>query len=222
LPEPELPQLVYGERAASGTPAGLLVLHHGRGTDERDVLPFADTLDPARRLQVVTPRGPLQLAGFPGHHWYSVPRVGYPDPDTFQAAYRALSGFHDELWLSTGIAPEQTVLGGFSMGAVMSYSLALGRERPVVAGVLAFSGFIPQVSGWEPSFEGREQTRAFVAHGRNDPVIDVSFGRLARDTLAAGGLEVSYHESALAHQIAPDHARAAASWLAGTLGSEGM
>src|SRR5262245_25569005 len=81
----EIP-LVYRERSAAGDSDGLLVLHHGRGTYEGDLLGLADALDPGRRLLVVTPRAPLQLAGLPGYHWYLVPRVGYPDPDTFHAA----------------------------------------------------------------------------------------------------------------------------------------
>ena len=72
--------LTYSERPAAGDPAGLLVLHHGRGADEHDLLGLADVLDPERRLHVATPRAPLQLPGWPGHHWYVVPRVGYPDP----------------------------------------------------------------------------------------------------------------------------------------------
>jgi phospholipase/carboxylesterase len=211
--------LLHSERAAAGTPSGLLVLHHGRGADERDLLGLADALDPARRLQVVSPRAPLQLPGSPGYHWYVVPRVGYPDPHTFASSYRALAELHDALWARTGISPRATVLGGFSMGAVMSYALGLGRTRPAPAGILAFSGFIPTVEGWEPSFGGREHTRAFVAHGRNDPVIDVSFARAARATLQAGGIEVDYHESDVAHNIDPAYVPAAASWLASTIAS---
>src|ERR1700704_1372227 len=139
--------LVFRERPADGDPAGLLVLHHGRGADEHDLLSLADVLDPQRRLHVATPRAPLQLPGWPGNHWYMVPRVGYPDPETFHASYRQLAAFHDELWPRTGIAPAATVLGGFSMGSVMSYSLGLGRDRPTPAGILAFSGFVPIVDG---------------------------------------------------------------------------
>ena len=80
--------LVFRERPADGEPAGLLVLHHGRGADEHDLLGLADVLDPERRLHVVTPRAPLQLPGWPGNHWYVVPRVGYPDPDTFARRLR--------------------------------------------------------------------------------------------------------------------------------------
>jgi phospholipase/carboxylesterase len=209
--------LAFRERPAAGDAEGLLVLHHGRGADEHDLLPLGDVLDPERRLHVATPRAPLKLPGWPGYHWYVVPRVGYPDPDTFHAAYRELASFHDELWERTGVAPERTVLGGFSMGSVMSYSLGLGADRPVPAGILAFSGFIPVVDGWEPQLEGRESVRAFIAHGRNDPVMNVEFARRARDLLEGAGLDVEYHESDAGHHIDPAHVPAAVDWLATTL-----
>src|SRR6185295_5807454 len=155
---------------------------------------LADALDPARRLHVVTPRAPLTLGG-PGYHWYVVPRVGYPDPDTWRAAYAALAGFHDELWERTGLTPEQTIFGGFSMGSVMSYSLGLGADRPAPAGILAFSGFMPVVDGWQPDLASRGDVRAFIAHGRRDPVMEIGFARRAHALLEAGGLDVEYHES---------------------------
>ena len=209
--------LAYLERPATAAPEGLLVLHHGRGTEERDLLGLADALDPERRLRVVTPRAPLSLPGSPGYHWYLVPRVGYPDHDTFHAARAALAELHDELWAETGAGPERTVLGGFSMGSVMSYAMALGADRPAVAGILAFSGFVPVVDDWEPSFEGREATRAFIAHGRRDPIMEVGFGQGARDLLEAGGLAVEYRESDVGHQIDPSHLADATTWLARTL-----
>ncbi len=211
--------LSYQERAATAEPEGLLILHHGRGTDERDLLGLADLLDSERRLRVVTPRAPLRLPGSPGYHWYVVPRVGYPDHDSFHEARAALADLHDQLWQETGIDPARTILGGFSMGAVMSYAMALGADRPAVAGVLAFSGFVPVVDGWEPSFEDRLTTRAFVAHGSRDPVIEVGFARSAREQLEGGGLEVEYRESELGHQIDPAHLRDAAVWLAATISS---
>ena len=201
------------ERPAAGDPEGLLVLHHGRGADERDLLPLADVLDPERRLHVFTPRAPLQLPGWPGYHWYVVPRVGYPDPETFHAAYRGLAALHDELWQRTGVGPERTVLGGFSMGSVMSYALGLGGDRPPPAGILAFSGFVPTVDGWEPDLASRPSVRAFVAHGRNDPIMEIAFARRARELLEAGGLDVEYHESDAAHEIDPAHLPPAAAWL---------
>ena len=206
--------LVYLERPSASEPEGLLVLNHGRGTDERDLLGLADVLDPERRLHVVTPRAPLALEGSPGYHWYLVPRVGYPDHDTFQAARAALAELHDGLWEKTGIEPSRTVFGGFSMGTVMSYAMGLGGDRPPVAGILAFSGFVPTVDDWQPHFEDRQETRIFIAHGRRDPIMEIGLAHRARQLLEQGGLAVEYHESDIGHQIDPAHLGAASSWLA--------
>jgi phospholipase/carboxylesterase len=210
--------LFHLERAAGGEAEGLLVLHHGRGTDERDLIGLADFLDPEGRLRVVAPRAPLRLPGSPGYHWYLVPRVGYPDPESFEAARAALVELHDRLWEESGIGPERTVLAGFSMGAVMSYAMGLSAERPAPAGILAFSGFVPTVEGWEPSFADRTGTRVFVSHGRNDPVIGIEFAQRARELVEAGGLDLTYRESELGHQIDPAHLRDAATWLGELLG----
>jgi phospholipase/carboxylesterase len=211
--------LTYRERPADGDAVGLLILHHGRGADEHDLLGLADVLDPQRRLHVVTPRGPLTIPGWPGHHWYVVPRVGYPDPDTFHSAYQKLAAFHDELWERTGIAPAATVLGGFSMGSVMSYSLGLAGDRPAPGGILAFSGFIPTVDGWQPDLASRPDLPVFISHGRRDPIMDVNLARRARALLEAGALPVEYHESDAAHEIDPAHIAAAVAWLASVTGS---
>ncbi len=207
----------FRERPAAGEPSGLLILHHGRGADEYDLLSLADELDPARRLHVVTPRAPLQLPGWPGYHWYVVPRVGYPEPESFRASYELLAAFHDELWRRTGLGPERTVLGGFSMGTVMSYALALGADRPVPAGILAFSGFIPTVEGWQPSLEDRTGLLAFIAHGVGDPVISVDFARSAGERLTAAGLPVDYHEFAGGHEIDASLVPLASAWLDATI-----
>jgi phospholipase/carboxylesterase len=99
------------------------------------------------------------------------------------------------------------------MGSVMSYALGLAEERPPPAGILAFSGFIPTVEGWEPHLSDRTSTHVFIAHGRQDPIMDVTFARRARELLEAGGLDLEYHESDVGHQIDPAHIPAAVNWL---------
>lgn len=208
---------VHQRPPASGPPQGLLILHHGRGADERDLSALADYFDPGRRLLAVMPRAPLTLPGSPGYHWYRVPRVGYPDPDSFWGALHQLAALHDRLWQITGLGPERTVLGGFSMGSVMSYALGLGPGRPVPAGILAFSGFIPTVEGWRPDLGSRSGMPVFISHGRSDPVIGIGFAHQARQVLAAAELSVEYHEYAGGHQIEPEAARMARAWLSGVL-----
>jgi phospholipase/carboxylesterase len=206
--------LVYAERPAAAEPRGLLVLHHGRGTNEDDLLPLADVFDPERRLHVVSVRAPLPFLD--GYRWYETPRVGHPDPATFHSSYAALSALHDELSERIGLTAAQTVLGGFSMGTVMSYALGLGPDRPKPAGILAMSGFIPTVDGWEPDLE-RTATQVLIAHGRSDPVIGVEFARRARELLESAGFDVDYRESAATHSIDPDDVARIAAWLAKTI-----
>lgn len=209
--------LTFAERPPAGDPQGLLVLHHGRGTNEYDLLPLGDAVDPDRQLHVVTPRAPLPFLD--GYRWYETPRVGHPDPATFEASYRALAELHDQLWERTGLDAGRTVLGGFSMGTAMSYALALGADRPAPAGILAFSGFVPTVEGWEPELSDRTGTRVLIAHAVNDPVIGVEFAREARDLLEAAGFSVDYRESQSMHGIDPADVPRAAHWLRDTIPS---
>lgn len=194
--------LVHVVREPAGEPEGALVLLHGRGADQHDLHPLLDVLDPERRLLGVTPGAPLTgVPGMGGRHWYLVPRVGFPDPATFHASREALAGFLDDLLAERGVGWERTVLGGFSMGAVMSYATALGPGRPSPAAVLALSGFVPTVEGWAPDLAGREGLPVLVAHGVQDPVISVDFARRAAPLLRDGGLDVRYVETDAGHWL---------------------
>jgi phospholipase/carboxylesterase len=206
--------LVHQTRPPRGEPGGALVLLHGRGTDEHDLLPLLDQLDPNRRLFGVTPRAPLELSPG-GFHWYVVPRVGYPDPATFWSSYRRLEQWLAALPELTGVEYERTVLGGFSMGAAMSYALGIGRGRPSPAGVIALSGFIPTVEGF--TAEPHPGLRVAVSHGTLDPVIPVDFARAARERLEAAGVDLLYHEAPIPHAIDPAFIPTLRDWLGDTI-----
>lgn len=186
-------------REAAGRPAGALVLLHGRGADEHDLHPLLDALDPERRLLGVTPRGPLSLPPG-GAHWYALGGLPTPDPATFWPTFEAVSAWLDEL----PVPLERTVLGGFSQGAVMSWALGLGRgagKRP--AGIIALSGFMPQVEGLELGFGGLEGHPVAIGHGTLDEIIPVQFGRQARERLEPARPDLLYREYPLPHTIDP-------------------
>jgi phospholipase/carboxylesterase len=209
--------LVFVDRPAAGDAEGLLVLHHGRGSHELDLIELADVLDPQQRLHVVSPRAPMRIDGAPGNHWYLVPRVGYPDRATFDVALEQLAAFHDELWAWTGLTPERTVLGGFSMGSVMSFASGLGSRRPAVAGILGCSGFIPTVDGWTADLGRADRTRVAISHGVADPVIPIEFARAAHELLDGAGFTVQYDEHPGAHWIEPASVPALVTWVDATL-----
>ena len=205
--------LVHVVRESDGEPSGALVLLHGRGADEHDLIPVLDVLDPDRRLVGLTPGAPLLIGPHPpGRWWYQVPRVGFPDPATFHATYARLTGFLDGWLEQRGIGWERTIIGGFSMGCVMSYATSLGPQRPSPAGILAMSGFIPTVERWEPELGTRAGLPVFITHGSRDPVISVAFARDARARLDAAGLAVEYHEHAGGHHIDPRTVPLMAAW----------
>ena len=176
--------LAHRIRPPAGEPEGALVLLHGRGVDESDLFPLLDALDPEHRLVGATPRGPLTLPPG-GFHWYIVERVGYPHRETFMQTYEALTAWLDAFAEETGIPWARTVIGGFSQGAVMSYALALAAGRPWPAGLLAMSGFIPEVEGFELDLE-RAGLPIAITHGTLDPIISVEFAR-SRPPAAGGG-----------------------------------
>jgi phospholipase/carboxylesterase len=179
------------ERPAAGDAAGALVLLHGRGADEHDLYPLLDALDPERRLHGYTPRGPLSLPPG-GAHWYALGGIPTPTPEHFSASFDALAEFLDAL------PYDRIVLGGFSQGCVMSYALALGKGRPRPAALLAMSGFIPRVDGFELDLESPLPPIAIV-HGTYDPVIPVEFAREAHRRLP----DAVYREYPIEHGIDP-------------------
>ena len=203
--------LEYRLRPAAGDAEGALVLFHGRGADENDLYPLLDHLDPERRLVGATPRGPLSLPPG-GAHWYVVREIGFPDRETFDASYALasewLAAFADE----TGVPAERMILGGFSQGAVMTYALGLGAGRPQAAGLIALSGFMPTVEGFE--LELASAPPVAIGHGVYDPVISVEWSRRAKQELEAAGAEVLYREYPLPHAIDPRFLGELGAWVA--------
>ena len=193
------------ERAAGGDAVGALVLFHGRGANENDLFPLLDVLDAGRRFDGYTPRGPLSLPPG-GAHWYIVPRVGYPDPATFAESYREAAE-----WLD-GLPHEKIVLGGFSQGCVMALALGLGRGRPRPAAIGGFSGFLPEVDGWELDTEKPFPPNA-IGHGTLDPVIPIEFGRNTNEKLLAAGAKPLYREYPEGHTLDPDFLLEVRGWL---------
>ena len=166
--------------------------------------PLLDVLDPERRLLGVTPGAPL-----PGPARRAlvvrVPRVGFPDPATFHATYarpddvprRAADRARPRL----GAHDRRRLLDGLRHVLRVSGSGRAARRRP---GILAISGFIPTVDGWEPELDSPRRPAGVrsrtAAATRSSP----SSSRATPATrLEAAGLDVEYHEHGGGHKIDP-------------------
>jgi phospholipase/carboxylesterase len=193
----------------------LLVLLHGIGADEHDLLPIADALDP--RLAVVSLRAPHEAEPM-GYAWYALDwRASPPAPrlDQAEASRAALAAFLPGLAARVGADPARTFLFGFSQGAVMALAVALSAPG-VVRGVVAHSGrLLPGLERLAAGAGALAGLEALVLHGADDDVIPVEDGRAIRDLLAPllGG-RVAYAEHDAGHFVTAESLADAAAWLA--------
>lgn len=219
-PAAGLGALEHRVRPSQGDPEGVLVLLHGRGADQDDLFPLLDVFDPDRRLLGFTPRAPLELSPG-GFHWYISSGIPTPDPDTFLQTLGILGSWLESLEAETGIPMSRTILGGFSQGTVMTHAMSLGKGRPRPAGMLALSGFMPEVNGFTLDLPAADGFEVAMAHGALDTVIGVEWGRQARDRLLAAGARVLYRESQMGHTIDPAFAADVPGWLNGVIPTAG-
>jgi len=192
---------------APGQPPALLMLH-GRGSNELDLLELAGGLD--GRFLVLSPRAPFALDG--GFHWYELSQVGVPDPRTFEQGLGTLRRFVAEAVEGYGIDPSRLYVLGFSQGAVMTGALAL-TNPPLVAGAVMLSGYLPLHSGLPIDEQALAGRLFFVAHGTQDVVIPVTFGREARAYLERVAVDLTYREYPMAHQVDYAELQAIGAWL---------
>jgi len=202
--------------ATSGAPP-LLVLLHGIGADEHDLLPLAAEVDP--RFHVVSVRAPQPYG--PGFAWFDIQWLpdGRVQPDVAQA-HAALADLI--AWIGAaptrfGTDPRRTYLLGFSQGAMLSVGVL--RAAPArLAGVAALSGRSPD-GLFEQTADEADVARVplLVAHGTWDDVLPVANGRRLRELFAPVLRDFAYREFPVAHGIVPEEMAWVATWLAAHL-----
>lgn len=197
-------------------PHPTLVLLHGRGSNEEDLLGLVPYLNP--RILCIAARAPFSFP-YGSYTWYDLQEIGSPNEDQFMESYELLVRFMDDVRNHYPVDPQRTFLLGFSMGTVMSYSLALTKPERI-KGVVAHSGYIPESTSLELQWKNLAKTSFFVAHGIHDPVIPIDFGRKARELLTKSDAPLVYREYPIQHQISDESLHDLSDWLSGHVESE--
>ena len=187
-----------------------LILLHGRGADEEDLIGLSSSLDP--RLLILSARAPFPFPYGGGYTWYDVGEVGTPEPGMFKTSYDKLSAFVHDAVAKYPVDRQNVFLLGFSMGTVMSYSMALTQPE-LFRGVIANSGYVPEGTHLTLQWNAIASLEFFVAHGTMDPVIPVQCARRAKELLTAAQAKFTYKEYPIAHQISEESLTDAAGWL---------
>ena len=186
-----------------------LIMLHGRGADEEDLLGLSSFLD--KRLLCISARAPFDFA-YGGYTWYDIGQVGVPLPGMFDESYARLETFVDDVLRHYPVDPSRIYVFGFSMGTVMSYALSLTRPE-LFRGVSANSGYVPEGTQLHFRWQDLAGKAFFITHGAHDPVIPVQMARRAKELFAASHATVDYREYPMEHQISEESLADVAAWF---------
>jgi phospholipase/carboxylesterase len=191
-----------------------LVLLHGFGADEHDLLDLAHLLDP--RLRAVSLQAPVSLGGRQ-RAWYQLSQdasgIRVSDPVEARAGVAAAVAAVE---LVAKTSPQPFLLG-FSQGGGIALSVLLTRPD-LVAGVLSFSGVPPMLEPAELApLEKLRNKPVFAGHGTQDPMVSVERGRMLRGIAERAGLALEWREYEMGHMVVPEELQDARAWLQGKL-----
>jgi phospholipase/carboxylesterase len=208
----EAPSLFYKVAPLSSHEPGphpTLILLHGRGTDENDLLELTSSFDP--RLLVVSIRAPYSFP-FGGYTWFDLDEQSGINKDQLIEGCAALVRCLDEIQQKYPVDVKRIFLFGFSMGAMMSFTVSLAHPHRF-KGVIAHSGLLPKEDLLKYQWNALNGLSFYIAHGTNDPVVPVELGRQAHQRLMDAHADVVYHEYPIQHTISEESLSAATVWL---------
>ena len=207
-------------------PTAAVIWLHGLGADGHDFASLVPELDlsgcpPIRFVFPYAPSMPVTVnGGYVMPAWYDIlgPNlISQQDAAGIQASERAIVALiaHE---VARGIPADRIVLAGFSQGCAMALHTGL-RLPQRLAGIMALSGYLPLadrlVAERHPA---NAQTRVFMAHGTQDPVVVIARGEASRDALVALGQPVAWHSYPMPHSLHPQEISDISAFLAQVLG----
>lgn len=196
----------------------MLLLLHGLRSNEDDLISLANILD--KRLLVVSARAPFDEGGN-RYKWYDYQRVGAGKAkiDKVQAeqSRKLVIELIDQLVAAYGVDPKQVFVGGFSQGAMMSYSVGLSSPEKV-KGIIAFSGKIPdEIQTVIADKSQLSDLSVFISHGKQDPVLSFKDALSDKQFLENLGIKTSFYEYNSKHTLSRQNIADFATWMGGVL-----
>ncbi|MCW1968162.1 MAG: alpha/beta hydrolase [Anaerolineae bacterium] len=207
----------------SGQPAPLLIMLHGFGSNESDLLGLAPYLDP--RFTIVSVRAPYSL-GYNSYAWFELQfsplgQVIGRDMQQAELSRATLGEFIGEATQAYNADPKQVYLMGFSQGAMMSAYVALTQPDLLAGAVLMSGSVLPE---WQPAPAAAltlKNLPMLVVHGIEDAILPIEHGRNSRAKLSALGVPLEYHEYDMAHTISEESLSDIDVWLTNRLADSG-
>lgn len=185
-----------------------LLLLHGTGGDENDLLPLGRALLPGAAL--LSPRGRVLESGMP--RFFRRLSEGVFDVPDLKRRAEELADFVEAALERYDLDRNRVVAAGFSNGANIAGGLLLGRPRLLRAAIL-FRPMVPYEPDRPPDLGGVD---AFLSAGRSDPLSPSSSVERLAEILRAAGARVDLAWDAEGHALPPAAVASARDWLART------
>ncbi|WP_197677087.1 alpha/beta hydrolase [Friedmanniella luteola] len=197
------PHVALPAEPGNGGPA--LLLLHGTGGDEHDLLGLREVLSPG--AAVLSPRGTVLEQGMP--RFFRRLREGVFDEDDLSARADELARFVEAASAAHGLADRGLVAVGFSNGANIASALLL-RHPGLLRGAALFAAMVPY--GAPPAVE-LSGLPVLVSNGARDPMIPRARTELLEDQLRARGAVVTDVPHPGGHQLDLTALRRTTDWL---------
>ena len=188
-----------------GTSDRTLVLLHGTGGNERDLIPLGRELDPSAAL--LSLRGKVLENGMP--RFFRRLAEGVFDLNDLKKRTNELADFVAAAARHYGFASDRVVAVGYSNGANIGASTLLLRPKVLSAAIL-FRAMVPLVPETKPDLSS---TRVWIGAGSNDPIIPISETKQLAELLRNAGADVTIRFFQASHALTPVDVDAAREWL---------
>ena len=185
--------------------APILLLLHGTGGNEHDLVPLKEALLPA--AGVLSPRGQVLERGMP--RFFRRLAEGVFDIEDLKKRTHDLAGFVSRASAQYGFDVDRLVAAGFSNGANIAASLLL-LEPKTLAGAMLFRAMVPFVPDPMPSLPG---TPVLISNGRTDPLVAPAETERLGELLRTAGADVTLAWQPAGHQLTAGDVAQARDWL---------
>ncbi|MBX0356291.1 alpha/beta hydrolase [Halobacillus sp. Nhm2S1] len=184
-----------------------LLLLHGTGGTEQDLLPIAKMIDPD--ASVLSVRGNVSENGMP--RFFKRLREGVFDEEDLIARTDELNTFLEEASKEYGFDRNQVIAAGYSNGANIAGSL-LFHYKESLRGALLFHPMVPRRGIELPDQAGLP---VFIGAGENDPICPAQETKDLEELLTEAGADVTVHWERMGHQLTENEVKTAADWYKG-------
>lgn len=205
LMQDEISELHFRQRQPlGGPPQSLLVLLHGVGGNENNLVELGESMD--WNTLVVFPRGPIAL-GSDSFGWFNVKFIANGPEIVAQEAdmsRRRLISFVQQMQNMHGIRPDRTVIGGFSQGGIISASVGLSSPETVAGFAVLAGRILPEIRPFIGNADSLRKLDAFIAHGIFDTKLPFAWAQRAAELLEEFSVPCTLHTYASGHALGAD------------------